>query len=154
MMPPVGITRIVLVAISLLACAGFALGIRQVHDQQQAEPLVSGPGKLTAAKTARARRLLDGAAELNPDTEPDFLRAQLDFRTGERAAGRRLLLGVLRREPENINAWLLLEIGTLLWSPAKEATVPNLVPPEMLAVPLTCALPAAWLMTKLPAVWT
>jgi len=108
----VTITRIALVAVAVLACAWFALGIRQVHDQQRAESLVNGHGKLTAAETARARRLLDGAAELNPGSEPDFLRAQLAFRAGDRAAARRVLQRVVRREPENINAWLLLEIVT------------------------------------------
>lgn len=41
-------------------------------------------------------------------------------------------------------ASLLLEIPTLLWSPAKEASVPNLVPPERLAAANSLSLVAAY----------
>lgn len=105
-------TRIALVAAALLACAGFALGIRQVRDQRTAERLIGGPVPLSAAKAARARRLLDRASELNPDSEPDLLRAQLDLRRQDKPAAQRILLPLTRREPENIAAWYLLEIVT------------------------------------------
>ena len=41
-------------------------------------------------------------------------------------------------------ASLLLEIGTLLWSPAKEATVPNLVPADHLTTVNSLSLAAAY----------
>ena len=41
-------------------------------------------------------------------------------------------------------ASLLLEIGTLLWSPAKEASVPNLVPPGHLTTANSLSLVAAY----------
>lgn len=41
-------------------------------------------------------------------------------------------------------ASLLLEVFTLLWSPAKEASVPNLVPPERLASANSLSLAAAY----------
>src|SRR5688572_7061413 len=41
-------------------------------------------------------------------------------------------------------ASLLLEIGTLLWSPAKEASVPNLVPPGHLTTANSLSLAAAY----------
>ena len=41
-------------------------------------------------------------------------------------------------------ASFLLEILTLLWSPAKDATVPNLVPPEKLAAANSLSLAAAY----------
>jgi len=41
-------------------------------------------------------------------------------------------------------ASFLLEIPTLLWSPAKEASVPNLVPPERLAAANSLSLVAAY----------
>jgi dTMP kinase len=41
-------------------------------------------------------------------------------------------------------ASLLLEVFTLLWSPAKEASVPNLVPPERLASSNSLSLAAAY----------
>lgn len=41
-------------------------------------------------------------------------------------------------------ASLVLEIGTLMWSPAKEASVPNLVPPEYLTTANSLSLAAAY----------
>ena len=41
-------------------------------------------------------------------------------------------------------ASLALEIGTLMWSPAKDATVPNLVPPSHLATANSLSLVAAY----------
>jgi len=43
-----------------------------------------------------------------------------------------------------VAASLLLEVFTLLWSPAKEASVPNLVPPERLASANSLSLAAAY----------
>jgi MFS family permease len=43
-----------------------------------------------------------------------------------------------------VAASLLLEMGTLLWSPAKEATVPNLVPKDHLTTANSLALVAAY----------
>src|SRR5207244_7926659 len=41
-------------------------------------------------------------------------------------------------------ASFLLEILTLLWSPAKDASVPNLVPPDKLAAANSLSLAAAY----------
>jgi predicted Zn-dependent protease len=117
MMPPVLPTRIALVAVALLACAGFALGIRQVRDQWEAQRLI-GTVAPTAAKAARARHLLERASELNPDAQPDLVRAILDLRVHDRPAAQRVLVAITRREPENINAWYLLQIATLGRAPA------------------------------------
>ena len=106
------LTRIALVAISLAAGAWFALGIRQVHDQSQAASLVNSHAKFTAARAAHARELLHAAGQLNPDTQPDVVRAQVALRGGEKGAAERILKGVVRREPENIDAWFLLQIAT------------------------------------------
>ena len=111
-------TRIALVAAALLACAGFGLGIRQVREQAKAARLIGARVPPSAAKAARARRLLDRASELNPDTEPDLLRAQLDLRRADKPAAQRILLSVTRREPENIAAWYLLEVVTFRRDPA------------------------------------
>jgi dTMP kinase len=46
--------------------------------------------------------------------------------------------------PGLVVASFLLEIGTLLWSPAKEASVPNLVPPERLTTANSLSLVAAY----------
>ena len=41
-------------------------------------------------------------------------------------------------------ASLVLEVFTLLWSPAKDATVPNLVPPDHLTTANSLSLAAAY----------
>jgi predicted Zn-dependent protease len=110
------IARAALVAASLLACGWFALGIRQTHEQQKAASLINRHAP-TAAEIVRAGRLLDAASELNPDAEPNLLRAQLAFNTGRRARAERIARGMVRREPENIDAWLLLGIATNHVSP-------------------------------------
>jgi dTMP kinase len=46
--------------------------------------------------------------------------------------------------PGLVLASFVLEIGTLLWSPAKEASVPNLVPPERLTSANSLSLVAAY----------
>jgi len=106
------LTRIVLVAVSLAAGAWFAVAIRQVHDQSRAASLVNSHAKFTAPRAARARQLLDAAGQLNPDAQPDILRAQVALRGGEKGAAERILERVVRREPENIDAWFLLQIAT------------------------------------------
>jgi predicted Zn-dependent protease len=107
----VALTRVTLIAVALIACAWFALGIRQVRDQDQAARLIEGRPP-TASQAARALRLLDGAATLNPDTQPDVVRAQVALRRGHEPKAERILLAVTRREPENIAAWYLLQIVT------------------------------------------
>ena len=56
--------------------------------------------------------ILDAARQLNPDTQPDVVRAQVALRGGEKGAAERILKRVVRREPENIDAWFLLQIAT------------------------------------------
>ena len=61
-----------------------------------------------------------------------------------------LRAGVLLTLPFIDHVWTLvlaslaLEVGTLLWSPAKDATVPNLVPPSHLATANSLSLVAAY----------
>ena len=59
-------------------------------------------------------------------------------------AGVFLLMPFVRTVPGLILACLMLEIFTLMWSPAKEATVPELVPPEKLTTANSLGLVAAY----------
>ena len=61
------------------------------------------------------------------------------------------LIPFLKSVPELFAASLFLELLTLMWTPAKEATVPNLVPPEQLASANSASLGAAY-GSILPAV--
>lgn len=59
-------------------------------------------------------------------------------------AGVYLLLPLVRTVPGLILASFVLEVFTMMWSPAKEATVPAVVPPEKLAQANSLGLVAAY----------
>ncbi len=59
-------------------------------------------------------------------------------------AGVFLLLPLVRTVPGLIFASLVLEVFTMMWSPAKEATTPELVPPEKLTDANSLGLVAAY----------
>lgn len=100
--------RIVLIVVALVACAWFALGIRQAHDLSAAEAIAGAANAPGRVQLAHARALLDAAATLNPDSAVDITRGQLDVEVGDFTAARRILDGVVAREPENVQAWLAL----------------------------------------------
>jgi len=67
--------------------------------------------------------------------------------------GRGLVVGILpfvHNVPGLFVASLVLELLTLMWTPAKEASVPNLVPPERLAAANSASLASAY-ATIVPA---
>ncbi len=59
-------------------------------------------------------------------------------------AGVFVLLPLVRTVPGLILASLILEVFTMMWSPAKEATTPELVPPEKLTTANSLGLVAAY----------
>jgi hypothetical protein len=67
---------------------------------------------------ARAEVDLQGARLLNPDTLPDVQRAFLYEGNGRSAEATDLLEDVVRREPENLDAWGLLYAFTRERDPA------------------------------------
>lgn len=60
-------------------------------------------GDLPRAETAFRR-----AGLLNPDTRPDVLEAAIQFRRGRAEEAVAGLEDVLRREPDNLSAWIVL----------------------------------------------
>jgi hypothetical protein len=100
--------RIVALAVAVLACAWFALGVRQAHDTDAATSLIGAGGSaaLRAGVAAHAASLLRAAGQLNPDRTVDLLRSQLDVRQGHSAQGRAVALSVTQAEPQNIQAWI------------------------------------------------
>lgn len=99
--------------VAIVACAWFAVGIRQAHDTDAASAILSGGHRLDAAAAARASSLLSSAAALNPDRQVGLLRAELAAERGRRAQAQRLALMVAHAEPRNSQAWLLLtKVGT------------------------------------------
>jgi hypothetical protein len=110
--------RLTLAAFAVVACAWFVLGIVQSHDQSRADALIHQPGTPTPAQTARILSLLHGAAALNPDRNIDLLRAQAQTRGGQAAAAERDMKQVVRDEPMNVDAWIVLGLAAGQRDPA------------------------------------
>jgi hypothetical protein len=101
-------TRLALAAVALVVCGWFVLGVRSAHDQQAVTALVNRPGNLTTAQAAHALHQLGHAGTANPDGALDILRAEVVLRTGNPGGERRILRGLVAREPMNIDGWFLL----------------------------------------------
>ena len=106
-MPTVSAPRVALLAVSLAAAGWFGVSAHEARDEHAAESLASQLRTLTPAQIDHAGDLLDGASVLDPDTHVDVLRAELSLHRNRVAAARRILDGVLAREPKAIEAWAL-----------------------------------------------
>jgi predicted Zn-dependent protease len=98
--------RIGLAVAATIATAWFALGVYQSRAVSQARS--AAVGRLTAAQARHADDLLHDAATLNPDQAVDVLRAQVALAGGDAVRSRQILNGVVRREPQNLDAWIAL----------------------------------------------
>lgn len=103
-----GLARVTATAFALLLCAWFALGVRQAHDTVRAAAIVSSNRSLSAAEGARADSLLSAAGALNPDSQVDLLRGQVAMLRHDLPGAARVFETVVRREPQNVLAWLWL----------------------------------------------
>lgn len=101
------IARIGLAVAALLVTAWFALGVYQSRAVSQARSAASGR-RLTVAQARHADDLLHNAATLNPDQAIDVLRAQVALARGDAVRSRQILNGVVRREPQDLDAWIAL----------------------------------------------
>lgn len=99
-------SRALVAIVAVLAVAWFAVGVRQAHDTDVATNVIDGAAPITPAQARHAAALLHDAAQLNPDTAVDLLRAQLALRLGEPARARAIALSVTRSEPQNLQAWV------------------------------------------------
>ncbi len=91
----------------MIVCAWFALAVRQAHDTNRASEIISGASALSGRAAAQASSLLRAAGTLNPDSEVDLLRTELALLEHRRSRALRIVEGVVRREPMNVEAWLL-----------------------------------------------
>jgi uncharacterized protein HemY len=94
--------------VALVVCAWFASGVRQAHDLNQATSIVDQSNQPTRAQIAHAGSLLNAAAFLNPDSEVKLVRAELALGDNQKPQARSIVEGVLRDEPQNLEAWYLL----------------------------------------------
>lgn len=97
--------RVALLLLALVACAWFALGVRQAVRTEGARAIVVHVPVPPPARLDRAAALLRDAGWLNPDAEVDLLRARLALDRRDLRGAARILAGVVRREPSNVEAW-------------------------------------------------
>ena len=119
-------------ALAVVAVAWFALGIRQAHDTSAAAAVVTGTSRLADSQARHVRGLLDAAGQLNPDSQVDVLRGELDLGQGDRAAARQVLERVVAKEPDNALAWEWLaraSVGDLREFYVAALRIRELVPP-------------------------
>lgn len=102
------VTRGAMLVSALAACAWFVLGLRQTHEIDKATSILSQQHAPTAAQSRTAGSLLNSAGTLNPDLEVDVLRARLALSRGEPHTARTIMQSVVRREPQNLEAWIWL----------------------------------------------
>jgi len=95
------IARAGIVVAALLVAVWLASGLRPARDEAAGLAAVR-------TDTGRAYELLERAAQRTRSTGPDVRLAQLDAFTERPDRAVRRLKSVVRREPENHEAWVLL----------------------------------------------
>jgi len=91
--------RIVLLVVAVLAAAWLAVGLHSSRLLARAEN--PHPGDTVADRVDRLHR----AEFLNPSTEFQVREAQIRLESGDAGEATRLLKDVVRREPDNRQAW-------------------------------------------------
>jgi tetratricopeptide (TPR) repeat protein len=115
------IARAAVVALALPAIAWLALSYRNAGIELHAQSLVAQQSP-PRSEVDRALRDLDRADRLNPDqAERRALRFGLHVRGGRLDLARADLEELLRREPANAEAWLLLASLTRESDPGRSA---------------------------------
>jgi predicted Zn-dependent protease len=125
--------RLALLTVAVAACAWFALGVRATHDTEVASSILSGSNSLTPQHAHAALSEIAAAETLNPDQALEILRAQVELHSGNVAGAVAIAKAVVRREPKNAAAWVVLELVSRRIDPAAnrlaEMRVNQLVPP-------------------------
>jgi predicted Zn-dependent protease len=97
--------RAALVIAALAACLWLLAGLRASRLQADAERPF-GAERIQAAEIERRRDQLEDARRFNPDPTPEIREAQLLVVAGRDREAVRVLEDVVRREPENYEAWI------------------------------------------------
>ena len=100
--------RVALVLVAVGVAVWLASGLRAAHEESRAIALVRPHAG--RADVARAESLLLSAAAHSPSTRPELRLAQLRAFERRPAAARGILEAIVRREPENADAWRLLAL--------------------------------------------
>jgi hypothetical protein len=112
------LARVALLAVAVIACAWFALGALQVHALNRATALLPQNSNVSPPLAQAIAHQLDRAGTLNPDRSVDILRAELYIHAGDRPAAERLIKRIVHDEPDNVDAWFVLQIASFPRDPA------------------------------------
>jgi cytochrome c-type biogenesis protein CcmH/NrfG len=96
------IARAAIAIAALLVAVWLVSGLRPVRDER------AGIAAVQAQDVPRGYRLLERAAAHSRSTQPDLRLAQLDAFTKQPDRAVTRLQALVRREPENYEAWVLL----------------------------------------------
>lgn len=102
-------SRIALTVLVVAVLAWVGIGLRNAMLESDAAGLVgSSAATASSERLAEARDAYLRAAELSPDTAPEVRAAGIANFTGKPREALAILRGVVSREPENLDAWLLI----------------------------------------------
>lgn len=94
-------------AVAVAVIAGF--WVHSARLESRAQSIAERPPQtLSAADVERAAQLFESARAKNPDLRPVEREAGLLIRSGHSARAVTLLRPVVRREPDNLTAWVLI----------------------------------------------
>ena len=114
--------RIALGAVAVAALLWLGAGLRSAQLQDRAGEVAGDRRKALEPRVQEAFALLQRSRRFNPDARPLLFQAYLLlFIEARREQGVRLIERVIRREPENHLAWLLLARATARSDPRKAA---------------------------------
>jgi hypothetical protein len=108
--------RIIVVAVALVICAGFVVGIRQDEGVAALTSLLSPGGRLTPSQQRTAASELSEAKFAYPGQEVNLLAVGVAFHEGRYAKARSIALSATRAEPKNLDAWSSLAATELVLS--------------------------------------
>ncbi|HEV7846572.1 MAG TPA: hypothetical protein VGO83_09970 [Thermoleophilaceae bacterium] len=101
--------RLALGVLAIVVLAWLGLGLRNARLEADGARLIgSSPATAPPQRLAEARDDYRRANKLNVDSGPDIRVAGLANFTGHPREALAVLRGVVRREPENFDAWLLM----------------------------------------------
>jgi hypothetical protein len=127
------LARAILALAALALSAVLAVQALSARADVELTRLVLNPTPLTAQQRARADVLLRRADRLSLDTRTDLERGTLRARADDARGAGAQFESVVRREPQNLEAWALLARAAERYDPALAATararVRKLAPP-------------------------
>jgi Flp pilus assembly protein TadD len=104
--------RLIVGIVAVAAGVWLATGLHSARLVDEGQSIARRPSaSLSSAEVAKAMSLFERSRANNPDTRPIVFEAGLLARRGRRSEAVALLQDVVRREPQNANAWALLAIA-------------------------------------------